>query len=161
LAVAALVRADGSAGVDRDSVRVFEVDLPYTFGLGFRWTPGPRLQVAAQGLFRTWSGANSDLLAAGAPGARNTIDLSLGGEYVGDPHRPFRRPLRFGVRYASLPFPVLAGPVPKEVAASLGTGTRFAQQRGGIDVGLEYFRRSAGDYTEDGVLVTVGVSVRP
>jgi hypothetical protein len=161
LAIAALVRSDGQVGVDRDSVRVSEIDLPYTFGLGLRWRPSARLEVATQGLLRTWSGANSDLLAEGAPGAKNTVEVALGGEYIGDPRRPFRRPLRFGVRYGTLPFPILLEPQPKEFAASLGTGARFAQQRGGVDLGVEYFRRSAGDYSENGVVITVGVSVRP
>lgn len=161
LAVAALLRSDGHAGIDRDSTRVSEVDLPFSFGLGLRWRPSARLEVATQGLFRTWSGANSDLLAAGAPGAKNTIEVAVGGEYVGDARRPFRRPIRFGARYGTLPFPVPGGPQPKEFAASLGTGARFAQQRGGVDLGLEYFNRSAGDYKENGVVVTVGVSVRP
>lgn len=161
LSVAALIRSDGHVGVDRDSIPVSEVDLPYTFGLGLRWRASPRLEVATQGLFRTWSAANSDLLADGAPGARNTVEVALGGEYVGDPRRPFRRPLRFGARYGTLPFPVLGGPQPKEFAATLGTGARFAQQRGGVDVGVEYFRRTAGEYSENGFVVTVGVSVRP
>ena len=161
LAVAALIRSDGHVGIDRDSTRVSQVDLPYTFGLGLRWRPTRRLEVATQGLYRTWSAANSDLLAAGAAGARNTVELALGGEYVSDPRRPFRRPLRFGVRYGTLPFPVLDGPLAKEFAASLGTGARFAQQRGGLDLALEYFRRSAGAYKENGVAITVGVSVRP
>ncbi|HYC30704.1 MAG TPA: hypothetical protein VEB59_00360 [Gemmatimonadales bacterium] len=161
LAVAALVRADGNAGVDRDSTPAYEVDLPYTFGLGLRWRPSTRLELATQGLFRTWSGANSDLQLQGAPGAKNTVEVALGAEYVGDPRRPYRRPLRLGVRYGTLPFPILDGPQPKEFAASLGTGARFAQQRGGVDLGLEYFRRSAGDYSENGVTLTLGVSVRP
>ena len=161
LAVAALIRSDGHVGVDRDSTRVSQVDLPYTFGLGLRWRPAARLELATQGLFRTWSGAISDLLAEGAPGAKNTVEVALGGEYVGDPRRPYRRPLRFGARYGTLPFPVTGGPQPKEFAASIGTGARFAQQRGGVDLGLEYFDRSAGDYSESGVVVTVGVTVRP
>ena len=161
LAVAAVIRADGNAGIDRDSTPAYEVDLPYTFGLGLRWRPSPRLEVATQGLFRTWSGANSDLQLQGAPGSKNTIEIAVGAEYVGDPRRPTRRPLRFGARYGSLPFPVLGGPQPKEFAASLGTGARFAQQRGGVDLAVEYFRRSAGDYSEKGVTLTVGVSVRP
>ena len=161
LAVAALVRSDGHVGVDRDSTRVSQVDLPYTFGLGIRWRPAARLEIATQGLYRTWSGANSDLLAQGAAGARNTVELALGGEYVSDPRRPFRRPLRLGVRYGTLPFPVLDGPRPREFAASIGTGARFAQQRGGLDLAVEYFRRTAGSYRENGVGITVGVSVRP
>jgi hypothetical protein len=162
LAVARLIRADGSAGVDRDSIRGYEVDLPWTFGLGVRWRPTARLELATQGLFRTWSGANSDLLLQGAPGSKNTVEVAFGGEYVGDPRHPFRRPLRFGVRYATLPYPVLGGPQPKEFAAALGTGARFAQQRAGIDLGIEYFRRKAGDaFSENGLIVTLGVTVRP
>lgn len=161
LAVAALVRADGSAAVERDSARVSEIDLPYAFGLGLRWRATPRLELATQGLFRTWSGANSDLLAEGAPGARNTVEIALGGEFIGDPRRPYRRPIRFGARYGTLPFPILGGAQPKEFAATLGTGARFAQQRGGVDLGVEYFRRTAGEYKENGVVVTVGVTVRP
>jgi hypothetical protein len=161
LAVAALVRTDRHISVERDSTRVSEIDLPYTFGLGLRWRPSPRLELATQGLFRTWSAANSDLLAQGAPGARNTVEVALGGEFVGDPRRPFRRPLRFGARYGTLPFPILGGAQAKEFAASFGTGARFAQQRGGVDLGLEYFRRTAGEYKENGVVVTVGVTVRP
>ena len=91
-----------------DSTRVREIDLPYTFGLGVRYRLSPRLELATQGLLRTWSGANSDLLADGAPGAKNTVDLSLGGEYV-NPRRPYQLPLRFGVRYATNPFPLPEG----------------------------------------------------
>lgn len=161
LAVAALVRSDGQANVERDSTEAYGVDLPFTFGLGFRLRASDRLQLSTQGLFRTWSGANSDLLAQGAPGSGNTFEVSVGGEYVGDPRRPFRRPIRFGARYGRLPFRVLGGPLPKEFAASLGSGVRFAQQRGGVDLGFEYFSRTAGEYSESGVTVTVGVSVRP
>lgn len=159
--LAAMLRSDTKASIERDSIRVSEVDLPYTFGLGLLWRASPRLELATQGMYRTWSGANSDLLAMGAPGAENTIEVSLGGQYIGDPRRPFRRPLRFGARYATLPFRVPGGPLPREFAASIGTGTRFAQQRAGVDLALEYFDRSAEEYSESGVVVTVGVSVRP
>lgn len=161
LAVAALVRADGHVDIERDSIQVSRVDLPYTFGLGLRFRPSDRLELGTQGLFRTWSGANSDLLEGGAPGARNTVEVSLGGEYVGDPRRPFRRPVRFGVRYATLPFPLASGTRPREFGVSLGTGARFAQQRGGIDLAVEHFWRSAGDLSERALVFTLGVSVRP
>ena len=161
LAIAAMIRSDGHVGVDRDSTRIAQIDLPFSFGLGVRWRPSPRLEVATQGLLRTWSGANSDLLDQGAPGAKNTVELGVGAEFIGDPRRPYRRPLRVGARYGTLPFPILGGPQPKEFAASVGTGARFAQQRGGVDLALEYFKRTAGEYSENGFLVTVGVAVRP
>ncbi len=158
--VALLARADGEANVDRDSTRVNEVDLPYTFGMGLRWRATPRLELGSQAVYRTWSGANSDLLAQGSPGADNTFEVSLGGELT-DPRRPYRRPIRFGARYSTLPFLLTAGEQPNEFTVSLGSGARFAQQRAGVDLSLEHTWRSAGEFSERAFLVTVGISLRP
>jgi hypothetical protein len=159
--VAATVRSDGHVNVDRDSARVSTVDLPYTFGLGLRWRPRPKLDLASQLVVKTWSGANSDLLAQGGIGADNTVEVSFGGEFTPDPRRPSRRPIRFGARYGSLPFPVVEGEQPHEFGLSLGTGIRFAQERAGIDLGLEHVWRSAGVYSERAFLLNIGVTVRP
>lgn len=159
--VAAIARSDGKVIVDRDSARVSQVDLPYTVGLGVRLKAGSRLDLATHGIFRTWSGANSDLLASGGTGADNTFEVAIGGEYVGDPRRPYRRPIRFGARYSTLPFPLQPGLQPKEFAVSLGSGVRFAQDRAGLDLAVEYLRRSAGDFKERAFVVSVGVGVRP
>jgi hypothetical protein len=160
-AVAAIARSDGRAKVDRDSTSVSRVDLPYTFGLGLRWQVRPKLALAGQGLFRTWSGANSDLLEQGGTGADNTFEFAFGGELTPNVRRPSQRPLRFGVRYGSLPFPLVAGDQAHEFGLSIGSGLRFAQDRAGIDLGLEHVWRSAGPYSERAFLVSVGVTVRP
>ncbi|HEX6434502.1 MAG TPA: hypothetical protein VFZ87_09665 [Gemmatimonadales bacterium] len=160
-AVAAMVRSDGHLNVDRDSTRVGTVDLPYSFGLGLRWQPSPKLDLATQGIVRTWSGANSDLLEQGGTGAENTVELAAGAEYTPDPRRPFRRPLRFGARYALLPFPLTPGNQGHEFGVSVGSGIRFAQQRGGIDLALEHVWRSEGVHSERAFIATLGVSVRP
>ena len=159
--VAASVRSDGHANVDRDSARVAIVDLPFTLGLGARWQARPKLALAAQGVVKTWSGANSDLLAQGGIGAQNTVALALGGEYIPDLRRPARRPIRFGARYGTLPFPLVAGQQPHEFGVSLGTGIRFAQERAGIDLGLEHVWRSSGEYSERAFLINFGVTLRP
>jgi hypothetical protein len=160
--VASMVRWDGHLNVDRDSIRIGTIDLPYSFGLGFRWQPAAKLNLASQAIFRTWSGANSDLLQRGGVGAENTIEVAAGGEFIPDPKRPFRRPLRFGARYAKLPFPLVVGaPQGDEFAVSAGSGIRFAQQRGGLDVALEHVWRSEGVYSERGFILSLGVSVRP
>jgi hypothetical protein len=159
--VAAIARSDGNVKVDRDSARASSVDLPYTAGLGLRWKASTRLDLAGHGIVRTWSGANSDLLAAGGTGADNTFEVALGGEYVGDPRRPYRRPIRFGAHYATLPFPLEPGLQPTEFGVSLGTGVRFAQDRAGVDLALEHVWRSAGDFEERAFVVSVGVGVRP
>ena len=159
--VAATLRSDGHVNVDRDSAGVSTIDLPYTFGLGLRWRPAAKLDLASGLLVKTWSGANSDLLAQGGIGSDNTFEVSFGGEFTPDPRRPTRRPLRFGARYGKLPFSLVAGEQPHEFGLSLGTGIRFAQERAGIDLGLEHVWRSAGVYSDRAFLINVGMSVRP
>jgi len=159
--LALTARSDGHAIIDRDSTRVAQADLPYTFGFGVRWRPVQKLEVASDVIYRTWSGANSDLLAQGGTGAENTFQVALGGELTPDLRRPYRRPIRFGAHYGTLPFPLVPGEQPKEFGLSLGTGLRFAQQRAGIDLSLEHVWRAAGAYSERAFMVTVGVSVRP
>jgi hypothetical protein len=159
--IAATARSDGKVNVDRDSLRVSTVDLPYTFGLGLRWRPGARLDLASDVTVKTWSGANSDLLAQGGTGAENTVEVALGAELTPNPRRPTRRPIRFGARYGTLPFSILRGEQPHELGISLGSGVRFAQDRAGIDLGVEHVWRSAGVYSERTFLVNLGVSVRP
>jgi hypothetical protein len=159
--VAATVRSDGHVNVDRDSARVDRIDLPYTFGLGVRWRVQPKLELAGQGVMRTWSAANSDLLAQGGTGADNTLELAFGGEYTPNLKRPGSGAIRFGARYGRLPFPLVPGEQPHEFGISAGTGLRFAQDRAGIDLGLEHVWRSAGAFSERTFLVNVGVTVRP
>jgi hypothetical protein len=160
-AVAALARWDGHLNVDRDSTRVGTVDLPYTFGLGIRWQPVPQLDLAGQTIVRTWSAANSDLLEQGGVGAENTFEVAVGAEYTPDLKRPYRRPLRLGARYGKLPFPLIPGAQPHEYAISAGSGARFAQQRGGIDLAVEHVWRSESVYSERGFILTLGITVRP
>jgi hypothetical protein len=159
--VAAIARSDGKVIVDRDSARVSQVDLPYSLGVGVRWKASSRLDLATHGTFHTWSGANSDLLASGGTGADNTFETAIGAEYIGDPRRPYRRPIRVGARYATLPFPLQPGVQPKEFGVSLGSGVRFAQDRAGIDLAVEHLWRSAGDFKERAFVISVGVGVRP
>jgi hypothetical protein len=160
-AVAAMARWDGHLNVDRDSVRVGTIDLPYTFGLGIRWQPFPQLDLATQTIVRTWSAANSDLLQQGGIGAENTFEVAAGAEYTPDLKRPFRRPIRLGAHYSRLPFPLLPGQQGHEYGVSVGSGMRFAQQRGGIDLTLEHVWRSEGDYSERAFVFSLGMSVRP
>jgi len=161
LSVAATVRSDGHLNVDRDSARVGTVDLPYAFGLGLRWRVRPKLELASQALLKTWSGANSDLQAQGGNGAENTVEVAFGGEFTPDPRKPTRRPIRFGARYGTLPFALVPGEQPHEFGVSIGSGIRFAQDRAGIDLGLEHVWRSAGVYSERTFLVNLGMTVRP
>jgi hypothetical protein len=158
----AVLRSDGKASVDRDSSHVYNIDLPYTLSAGAEIAASRRLTVAASGTYRTWSGANSDLVAQGGVGARNTVELALGAEFVRNLRRPMVLPIRLGIRYADLPFPVASGEHPKEFGLSAGTGIRFAQDRAGFDLSLERAWRSEGSpYKEHAFSVVLGLSIRP
>jgi hypothetical protein len=167
LSIALMARSDGNANVDRDSTRVSRIGLPMSFGAGVRYHAGSRLDLAVQTLYRGWSTADSALIAGGGTGARNSIAVAAGGEYVTDLRRPYRRPIRFGARYARLPFPVVSGGQPSEFGLSLGTGTRFLDSRtrrdvAGLDLALEHvWRREGSGYREGAWLISLGITIKP
>jgi len=97
----------------------------------------------------------------GGTGARNTVEAAVGAEYAADPKRPYRRPIRLGAHYATLPFPLVPGQQGREFGVSAGSGVRFAQQRAGLDLTLEHVWRSEGVYSENGFILSLGISVRP
>jgi hypothetical protein len=111
---------------------------------------------------RDWSVADSSLVAQGAPGARNTFEVNAGVEIVRNAKRATKWPLRLGVRYTTLPFLLAPDPQPIEYGLSVGTGRRFAADRGGFDITVQHLWRSQGSlYTETATLITFGISVRP
>jgi hypothetical protein len=162
--VAASVRSDGSATVKQDSNSTASghIDLPYTFAAGMELGLGKKLTAAAQGVYRTWSGANSDLIQLGGIGSDNSLDLSLGAEYRTNLKRPTQFPVRFGARYSTLPFPINTSGDPTEFTISAGTGFRFANERGGVDLALEHaWRKQTGGYNERALMLSIGVTVSP
>jgi hypothetical protein len=170
--LAATYRRDGSVTVDRDSTGVDQlllptrtigtVPLPSTISAALRLSPAPRIAFMASVISRNWSVADSSITAQGAPGAANTFEVNGGLEFFRDQKRPNKYPVRLGARYATLPFLLTTDPQPREYSFSLGTGRRFAADRGGFDVAVEHVWRSQGTgYTERAWLVTIGLSVRP
>lgn len=160
LSIGAMVRTDHNVKVNIDSTRLTQVDLPISLGAGVQWRSS-RLTLAGQGLWRTWSDANTDITTLDGYGSFNTLELGGGIEYARNARRGYQFPIRLGVRYATLPFAIRPGVQPHELGLSIGTGTRFAAQRGGIDLGLERISRSGGVYHERVWRVLVGITVRP
>lgn len=163
LDLALALRSDGNVKVERDSLPGgYPVDLPYMVAAGLRYRPSGSVTVTGQGIYRTWSGANSDLLAQGGTGSRNVLDLSAGVEIIRDQARPFNAPIRLGIRYTELPFPFVTGDAPSEWAIAAGTSKLFARGMGGFNASLEHvWRKEAGGFSESGWLLTIGVTVRP
>lgn len=160
--IGGVVRKDFRLSLDSDSSDAGSFALPWTFAGGARFRVTPWLDVAGQAMYRTWSAVDSFLVAGGAPGADNTIDLSLGAELVRSTMRPGHLPVRLGLRYATLPYPTFAGSQPSEVAVSAGSGLRFARDRAGIDFTLDKVWRSDGEgRKENAWLIYVAASLRP
>ncbi|HEY8062361.1 MAG TPA: hypothetical protein VID74_06170 [Gemmatimonadales bacterium] len=170
--IAAAARHDGSLTIQRDSTgngqvlfptsTIGHVPMPTTLSGAIRLTPSRSLSVTGSVISRNWSVADSSLVAQGAPGARNTYEINGGVEWFRDLRRPLKYPLRLGARYATLPFLLVTGTQPREYGFSIGTGRRFAQERGGFDLSIEHLWRSQGsNYTESATLITFGISVRP
>lgn len=160
--LAGSIRWDGTLDVQRDSTAtVGSVDLPITLSAGARFRIHDRLELAGQASTRDWSVANDGLTALGAIGARNTYEFAGGLEWLRNRRRSAHLPLRVGVRYAQLPYLLVQGQQPTELGVALGTGVRFAGDRGGIDLSVERIRREQGsNYRENAWVFSVGMSVR-
>ncbi|HJS48586.1 MAG TPA: hypothetical protein VJ773_11420 [Gemmatimonadales bacterium] len=164
LALALAARFDGSTDVNLDSseVALAHVDLPATVSGGALWMATSRLAVGGQATWRSWGRSAAGIESLGGTGAVNTLELAGGFELQRDASRVTRFPLRAGVHWTQLPFPLTPGGEPSEFGISVGTGTRFAAERGGVDFALERVWRSEGeDHSESAWLLTVGISVRP
>jgi opacity protein-like surface antigen len=157
-----MIRKDFRASVDVDSSDAGSFNLPWSFAGGVKYGATRRISVAGQVLYRTWSSVDSFLVANGAPGSGNTIDVSMGAEYVRNLQRPGNLPVRLGLRYATLPYRTSAGALPSEFAITAGTALRFAKDRAGFDVALDKtWRKDDEDRSESSWLVYVGASIRP
>lgn len=161
LSVALLLRSDGNANVTIDSTDGRQVDLPFTISAGLMWRPSPLVTIGGQGTYQTWSAINSDILERGGIGASNSYQVAFGSEW-GWLGSPTALPIRFGVRYGTLPFPLVPGSQPTEIAVSLGTGLRFGSGKASLDLAGEYVKRDQGtDWRETSWLLTAGVEIRP
>ena len=160
--LAGMVRADDHLTVERDSIGFGTTRLPVTVSGGARVQLTNRLLVAGSAVYRNWSVADKDLVAQGGVGSVNTTELNGGLEFVPDPKRPTRRPIRLGIYHASLPFPLERGDDASETGVSLGSALRFVGGRASLDFALERIWRKAGPgFKERATLLTLGIGIRP
>lgn len=145
--VAAFVRSDSRLRSEIAGFQNASNDLPTMLGGAVRWDINPGVRVAGSILHQNWS--------VSGPRAFDVTQWTFGAE-LGQQGLP----VRFGVRGGQLPFGPGPG-APKELGVSVGSGFRFSQGRGIVDVGLERLRRTGGGMTESGWTVLFGVSVRP
>ncbi len=160
--LAGMVRADDRVRVELDTAALGNAKLPLTISGGARIQLGDRMLVAGSGLYRNWSTSSADLVRLGGIGSVNTTEFTAGVEYYTDRRRISNRPLRLGVRHATLPFPLRLGDKTSETAVSIGTSFRFVAERAGVDIAMQRLWRNGGPgFTEHATLLTLGISVRP
>jgi hypothetical protein len=161
LHIGGTIRQDGSLEVRRDSTEIGDVDLPWTLSAGLRYRLTDRIAVSGLLLTQNWSVANDGVVGLGGLAARNTVEVAGGLEMIRSVRRPEHLPIRLGVRHTQLPFLLVEGSQPRELAVAVGTGLRFARDLGGVDLALERVQRSQGsDYSEGAWQLSVGVSLR-
>lgn len=163
LALAGTARFDAPARVDRDTLRVGEIDMPLVVGAGLQYAAHARLQLAGHLLHRGWSRSQGSIEELGGLEARDAIEAAAGFTWGSSGRNVTRWPLRMGVHYAELPFPIEAGGKGREVGVSIGTGVRMGfGGRGSFDLALQRIWRSEGTpYRENAFQLTTGFSVRP
>ncbi|HEX5004249.1 MAG TPA: hypothetical protein VFV65_02985 [Gemmatimonadales bacterium] len=162
LLLAGVVRRDGTLNVDRDSLSAYTFPLPWTFGGSAQYQLNRLTSLNAEFSYVTWSLASQDIVDAGGIGAEDTFRGSIGGEMATSPVHPGTLPLRAGLRYAQLPFPLADGEQPSEFAVAAGTGARFAKGHAAIDVALErVWRSSSGGFSEKAWILTFGLTLKP
>ena len=110
------------------------MDLPYTLRRGRPRCRGSRRLHPWRSPGTTGPGPapTAICLRRASVGVAQHARASLGGEMVrATSAGPTMLPIRLGIRYADLPFPVVDRQHPKEFGISAGTGTRFAAGPGG------------------------------
>jgi hypothetical protein len=160
--LAGMARADTRLRIDLDTARVASQPMPVTLAGGVAWHPSRRVGLSGMVAHRTWSVADESIRERGGVGAFNTTETAFGIEWFRNRTQPLHLPLRMGVRYAQLPFPLTDGQQPHEVMVTLGTGLRMARGRANVDIALERaWRSDRGPYRERSFMIGIGVGVRP
>ncbi|HEX9166025.1 MAG TPA: hypothetical protein VF862_08950 [Gemmatimonadales bacterium] len=162
LRVSAMYRWDGDLKLNKDSTRIAEIPMPRTIAAGLQWNQR-RLTLGGHVLARNWSVQDDYITERDGTGASNTLEVAAGGQLVSSLRQPAKFPLRFGARWASLPYPLTAGgDQGSEFSVSAGSGLLFGGGRGIIDFALERsWRSGASGYTEKSFALALGVAIRP
>lgn len=160
--LAGMARWDGDLAFYKDSTKLSEIPMPLTFAGGIQVAAGDRLLLAGHGLYRTWSAADDWIKERGGLGARNSAEAAFGLEWTRNTRKPFKFPIRAGMRYAQLPYPIIEGSQGTELQLSLGTGFRFTANRGSVDFAIERsWRDDDAGVKEKSFMLTFGVGIRP
>ena len=156
LSVAVAYRTDTRLEATLDSTPAGGVELPRSVTAGLAVAPYGAVTLSTTVSWHSWSDAAGDLEAVGGANAFDTWEVGTGIEIGGG---AARSPLRFGVRYAELPFS--PHEQAREIALAAGTALRFAGDRATIDCSIERVSRKGAGAEERAWYLAFALTIMP
>lgn len=156
LRLAASVRINSDVSVKlTEDVTFGQTPLPTEVSGGVFFAPVPTIRFASTAIWRSWSNTAKGLLAPDAANAYDTWEIGSGVELQG----PGNLPLRFGFRYAQLPYS--PAEQAREINLSFGSGFGFAQGRATLEFAIERAMRDGGGAEEKVWMLSFELRVVP
>jgi len=141
-----------------DSVTVGTGKIPLRTGLSVSYNGVPGALFTARIANERWTDFRS--LVKGPTRIRDTKDMSLGAEIAGPRVGGVPMAFRTGIRSRDLPFDV-GGAAVKEQTIGGGMGIPLVGGRAALDLGLVRASRTSGGLSERGLVLSVGIGIRP
>lgn len=158
--LALFARFDTELDSEFEKTRVGSVDLPSSLGGAVQLSPLQALRWTTAVSWRSWSDAASTVGGGAVSNAFDTWEFSSGVEIGGLETGTSRMPIRFGFRWAQLPFSPTTDQA-REIDLSFGTAIPFAANRASIDLAVERAFRDGGGAEERAWYLNVGLMVTP
>lgn len=158
LYLAASLRMGGSMRTRYDDSVATRGNAPNRYGVSLTYDGVPGTQFVARFNREEWSRMRS--LGSSALDVRDADDLSVGAEIAGPKVQGLPTQFRFGARKRGLPFG-FNGAAVSERTLAMGGGATFARGWASVDVSIQRNARKAGAMTEQGTILSVGITVRP
>jgi len=158
LAFAASLRLGGAMNTRYDDTLATHAKVPNRYGASLTYDGIPGSQIAVRFDHEQWS----RLQSLGSPSLQvnDATELSAGVDFAGPKVQGLPTQLRLGARTRDLPFGWNGHRV-SERSFALGGGLPLARGWANVDVSVQRALRKAGDVTERGTILSVGLTVRP
>jgi hypothetical protein len=158
LTFAASLRLGGAMNTRYDDSLATHAKVPNRYGASLTYNGIPGSQIAVRFDHEQWS----RLQSLGSPSLQvnDATELSAGVDFVGPKFQGLPTQLRLGARTRDLPFG-WNGHTVSERSFAFGGGLPLARGWATVDVSVQRALRKAGDVTERGTILSVGLTVRP
>lgn len=158
LIVAASFRLGGAMRTHYGDTLVSSAHVPNRYGASLTYDGIPGSQIALRVNHEQWTRLRS--LGSSALEVNDVTEWSAGVDFAGPKFQGLPTQVRLGARSRDLPFG-WNGKTVSEQTIAVGGGLPLARGWATLDVGVQRALRKAGDVTERGTILSVGLSVRP